>query len=138
MTARDLGRKLGLSSAAISANDLVGAFGGVLAFIGFFLPMLSDGVQSESLASAGGFYGALVPIFAALCAIALLVPVARRFAPVWLSLAGIMLGLAVGSRDFLPFGYEVGWWLCLIGGIALCYGWIARIKLGTWEMRGPR
>jgi hypothetical protein len=138
MTADQLPARLGISASAVSVNDLVAALGGLLAFIGYFVAFVtvsfgsgSFGLSgSASLASSGGFFGALVPIFAAVSAIAIVIPAARRFGLVFLVLASLVLGIGLGSRAVLgdPYGYGVGWWLVLIGGLLLTYGWIMRLR----------
>ncbi len=132
---RELADRAGISVSAISANDFVGIIGGALVFISFFVASVTSTTGSASLSSDGGFIGALVPIFAGLTTIALAVPGARRFAPIWLSVAGVGVGIGIGSRAFLSdlsgFGvsYGAGWFLCLIGGVLLLYGWIMRVGM---------
>ena len=126
MTASQVASRLQLSAHAITVNDMVGAFGALLIFIGYFVPIVDVNGQGASLASHGGFWAALVPIFAPVSGAALLVPPARRLAGLWLALAASATGIALGSRNVLPFGYAAGWWLCFFGGIGLCYAWVAR------------
>ncbi|MGH9079800.1 MAG: hypothetical protein ACRDYE_06960 [Acidimicrobiales bacterium] len=132
---RDLADRAGLSANAISANDLVGALGGALVFISFFVATATSPDGSASLSSDGGFIGALVPIFAGVATIALVVPNVSRFAPIWLALSGVAMGIGVGARAFLSelstlgVSYGAGWFLCLIGGLLLLYGWIMRIGI---------
>lgn len=126
ITASQLASRLQISLHAITVNDMVGAFGGLLIFIGFFVDIVYLDGQGVSLASHGGFWAALVPVFAIVSALALLVPPARRFAGIWLALGATGAGIALGSRNLAPFGYAAGWWLSFLGGIALSYGWVAR------------
>ena len=136
MTASQVASKLQLSAHAITVNDMVGAFGALLVFIGYFVPIVDFDGQGVALASHGGFWAALVPIFAPVSGAALLVPPARRLPALWLALAAAATGIALGSRNLSPFGYAAGWWLCFFGGIGLCYGWAART--GPRDERPPR
>ena len=133
MTASQVASRLQLSAHAITVNDMVGAFGALLVFIGYFVAVVDVNGQGVSLASHGGFWAALVPIFAPVSGAALLVPPARRLAAVWLALAASATGIALGSRNLFPFGYAAGWWLCFFGGIGLCYAWVARTAPRTGE-----
>ena len=124
MTVKDLAGRLGVSSSTITVNDGVGIVGGALLFVSYFLTSVSSGGQSASLVSYGGFWGAVVPIVAALMAIALVIPKLRPWHGLFAGLAAFATGIAVGTRTIVPdAGYAVGWWMALIGGILLVYSW---------------
>lgn len=138
MTAQQVAQRLGLSATAVDVHDLIGALGGLLLFISFFLSSTSGTGFSASLASDGGFFGALLPIFAGVSTIALFVPKVRTpYGAVWLALSAVALGIGLGAPSFTngvanasggSLGYDVGFFLALIGGLALCYGWLRRVS----------
>ena len=131
-TVRDLAGRLGVSANTVTVNDFVGLVGGLLLFISYFVSSVSGGGQSASLSSDGGFWGAIVPILAAVVAAALVIPVARRLHAMWAALAAFATGIAIGSRALLGgAGYGVGWYLAAIGGAALVYGWTTHGRTGS-------
>ncbi|HET6874480.1 MAG TPA: hypothetical protein VFH70_06860 [Acidimicrobiales bacterium] len=129
MNAQQLMTRLQISSSDITINDLIGAGGGLLLFIAYFVSIVTVGSVGYSLSGHGGFWGALVPIFGPISTIALMIPVARKYGPIFLSLGAGAWGIAIGVRDAIGggVGYGIGWWMAFIGGIALCYAWCVRL-----------
>jgi hypothetical protein len=137
MTAQQFAQRLGISAAAVDIHDLIGAVGGLLLFISFFLSNTSAQGFGASLSDYGGFWGALLPIFAGPATIALFVPRVRAYAGVWLLLSGVAFGIALGGPPFLggvlraignSVGYDAGFFLAIFGGLGLCYGWLRRVS----------
>jgi hypothetical protein len=129
MNAQQLMTRLQISSSDITINDLIGAAGGLLLFIAYFVSIVTVGSVGFSLSGHGGFWGALVPILGPVSTIALMIPVARKYGPIFLSLGAGAWGIAIGVRDAVGggVGYGIGWWMAFIGGIALCYAWCVRL-----------
>ena len=132
MTVKDLAGRLGVSGSTVTVNDGVGILGGVLLFISYFVNSVSSGGQGASLVSYGGFWGAVVPVVAALMAAALVVPRLRQWHGLFAGLSAFATGIAVGTRTLIPdAGYAVGWWMALIGGVMLVYSWAMHGRAAT-------
>ena len=119
------------ASSGFGVNDAIGIVGGIVFVTSCLIATVSSFGHTASLGRDGGALGVTIAVVGGVATLALCIPRSRVVSPLWLCTAALATGATLGSRVFLSgVGYGSGWWLGLLGGAALIYGWGARVGGG--------